>query len=222
MVDLRAFGLACALTAVGLAGCATDAQSADPARGAATGMPSPQSSPPSVPVSETTLTPPNASTDGPTEASTSPVIVSPAARRTARRFVRFARGLHSLGGVPFAEQVALGLGPTILTTVRRGDLANPRVWDLTMEGYAGRSGALNPFVALRKYGRQGVPAVISTGNHDHCASPPLPVPAEVTKDLQVVIQPSWDVIDSCLEWFSVDLFVRKGLIVAVTLSLFEP
>jgi hypothetical protein len=150
--------------------------------------------------------------------------VDPAVRRIAEAFETFA--MHpdatSVRLPPFADRVALGLGSTILATVPRAELALPATWDLVMEGYAGRSGALNPLAGIRRLVRKGGATVVSTGPHDHCASPPLPVPAGVTEDLQVVIQPSWDDLDSCLQWFSVDLFVRDGRVVAVTLSLFEP
>lgn len=213
MADPRLVGLArlvpVALIAVVAVGCGGEPKAVhDPAPSA------------TAPASSPTPTP----TPTPEESAAPTRAVPPRAQRIAGAFVEFAShpDAASVTGPPFADRVALGLGSTVLTTVPRSDLARPATWDLVMEGYAGRSGALNPLAGIRDLTSGGGTTVVSTGVHDHCASPPLPVPDEFTRDLEVVIQPSWDDIDSCLEWFSVDLFVRDDRIVAVTLSLFEP
>lgn len=187
------------------------------------GEPAPHASAPSPspPPSPTSATP----TTSPTEsASPTRPAVDPAVQRIADAFEELAKhpDATTAQGPPFADRVALGLGSTILATAARSELARPATWDLVLEGYAGRSGALSPIAGIRQFVARGGATVVSTGPHDHCASPPLPVADGYGQDLQVVIQPSWDDIDSCLEWFSVDLFVREGRIVAVTLSLFEP
>ena len=62
---------------------------------------------------------------------------------------------------------------------------------------------------------------IGVGPHRRCVSPPLPPPRSVAGLRHVSVQPRR--IDSCLQWFSVDMFVtRSGKIAAVTLDLYEP
>lgn len=50
----------------------------------------------------------------------------------------------------------------------------------------------------------------------------MPAPEGYADLRRVSIQPSEESTDSCLSWFTVDLFVNRGQVVAVTLDLYEP
>ena len=62
---------------------------------------------------------------------------------------------------------------------------------------------------------------IGVGPHNHCAGSARPAPAGYESLRRISIQPA--AIDSCLEWWTVDLFVTDdGLISAITYDLWEP
>jgi hypothetical protein len=126
-----------------------------------------------------------------------------------------APGPDTAAAVPLADQVRLGLGPDLLITRTREQLAQPRLWVLDRDDYAGYTGPFNPLDQLRKQG----PHTAVTGSHPHCAGKPRPAPAELSSARRVSTQPA---SQTCLDWYSVDLFVQDGLVVAVTLDLFEP
>lgn len=55
----------------------------------------------------------------------------------------------------------------------------------------------------------------------HCASPPVGPPTELVDMQQISIQPTG--IDTCVLWWTVDLFVNAdGKVVAITMDLWEP
>lgn len=55
------------------------------------------------------------------------------------------------------------------------------------------------------------------------ASPPVPAPREFKDYRRVSVQPSDSSIDSCLPWFTVDLFLdEQGSVALVTLDVWEP
>ena len=88
---------------------------------------------------------------------------------------------------------------------------------LELEAFRARTGpfsALEPLIDER-------PHVIVAGPHNHCASPPVPAPEGYEAHRRVSVQPAD--ATSCLEWFSVDLFLEAdGTIDAITLDLYEP
>jgi hypothetical protein len=97
------------------------------------------------------------------------------------------------------------------------DLQRPDAWVLQADGFRGHVG---PFSALDLMGKD-VATTISVGPHPHCASSPVPPPTSLVAARRVSVQPK--VVDSCLLWWTVDLFVSAaGRIEAVTLDLWSP
>jgi len=139
--------------------------------------------------------------------------------RLVGAFAAFARApdAGTLAGVPFAEKVRLGLSDRIVTERASLDLVRPDAWVLQEVPFRGRVG---PFSA-RDLLATNVPTTISVGPHPHCASPPVPPPADLVGSRRVSVQPTG--IDTCLLWWTVDLFVSPaGRIEAVTLDLWDP
>ncbi len=119
--------------------------------------------------------------------------------------------------VPFADEVALGLGDRVEQTVARAELAAPAAWVLDQKSYGGREG---PFSALETL-RSGSDAAVVSGPHNHCASPPRPALAGFDQMRRVSAQPTD--IDSCIDWWAVDLFLNTdGRIAAVLLDIWDP
>ena len=118
----------------------------------------------------------------------------------------------------FADEVQLGLGDELLQTRARDDLADPSAWEIAKPGFRGATG---PFSAYELLVKSRGDLTLNEGAHPRCASPPGAVPAGLESMRHQSIQPAKT--DSCLEWFSVDLFVNEdGEIAAVTLDLWEP
>jgi len=122
--------------------------------------------------------------------------------------------------VPFAPEVRLGAASRLLSTVDADDVDDPRAWVLRLEYFRGYSG---PFSALELVQDHGDGLTTSVGPHPHCAGPPVPAPHALDDLRRVSLQPSSRSVDSCLDWFTVDLFVDDaGTVRAVTLDLWEP
>lgn len=124
------------------------------------------------------------------------------------------------GRLPFAEEVQLGLGPDLHVARRFDELGEPEAWVIDVVEFRAFAG---PFSALELAAHADADdLVVSVGDHDHCASPPVPPPDGLTDLRRVSVQP--DLGDrSCVEWWTVDLFVADdGSIAAVTLDLYEP
>ena len=150
-----------------------------------------------------------------------------------RDFVEFAThpSEQTAAALPFATVVRLGLGRDLLTTVRGNDISDASKWVLDVEYFRATSG---PFNALRPVkttvnedrtepGGNGSPFKVSVGEHPHCASPPMAPPDGLQTLRRVSLQPADDTIDTCLRWFSVDLFLnQERRVVAVTLDVWEP
>ncbi len=136
-----------------------------------------------------------------------------------RALAEFARApsAGTLGAVPFAETVRLGLSDRLMTERASPDLVRPEAWVLSANPFRGRVGS---FSALEFLSRN-VPTTISVGPHAHCASPPVPPPTDLARLRRVSIQPKD--IDTCVVWWTVDLFVSSAnRIEAVTLDVWEP
>lgn len=119
--------------------------------------------------------------------------------------------------LPFAPEMALGLADDILVRVDATALADPQTWVLEKEPFRARTG---PYSALDLLATAGA-VDVTVGPHDHCASPPVPAPDGLEDLRRVAIQP----VDatSCIEWFTVDLFVDgDGVVHGITLDLYEP
>lgn len=155
----------------------------------------------------------------PTAASGPGGPVSAEERDLAEAFVAFARDPNpgTLAEVPFAEQVLVGLGPELAThrTHSASELADPAAWplDADFRAYVGPFSALDRIVDTDDLR-------ISGGPRAQCAATPLPVADDLEDLRQVTIQPND--IDSCLQWFAIDLFLDNGEIAAVVLDLYEP
>ena len=128
-----------------------------------------------------------------------------------------APGAGTLGAVPFADRVKLGLGDQLITERASLELLRPDAWVLQADRFRGHVG---PISALDLMGKD-VATTISVGPHSHCASSPVPPPTTLVGARRVSVQPKD--IDSCVLWWSVDLFVSAaGRIEAITLDLWNP
>lgn len=139
----------------------------------------------------------------------------------ADRFVAFAKDptAETLDALPMADQVSLGLGPTLLTTVPGQELLDPATWIMDVEEFRAYVGPFPILGSLETEDRWQV----EVGHHRHCAGDPMPVPDGLQSATQISIQPNEATIDSCLQWYTVDLFVgADDTIEAVTLDLWEP
>jgi len=136
-------------------------------------------------------------------------------------FVAFARSPteETFDAMPLTDEVALGLGPTLLKEVKAESLADPTEWELNVEefrAYVGGFSALRNLESLDDY-------VVTVGPHPHCASGPMDAPVGYEAMKRVSVQPVLGRNDSCLMWFTVDLFVDdSGEVAAITLDLWEP
>lgn len=180
---------------------------------------------------------PSAPTSAPTSMPSS-MPSSPAAgpsaddQDLARALVALAAspGPETLAAVRLAPEVALGLGRHLEPAQPRDRLARTSGWSIDAPSFRAYAG---PFNALELLAAQAAgppvgtargPAAfaVTVGPHPHCAGPPVPAPRGLEDLRRVSLQPAAGTIDGCLEWFSVDLFVDQGAIVAVTLDLWEP
>lgn len=141
-------------------------------------------------------------------------------RRVVKALVKFAqtRDAKNMAEVPVARNgLWLGLGRRLMVRRSAKELADPKIWQLRpglFRAYVGPFSALDLLEDRR-------PTVITVGPHPHCASPPMPPPADVSHLRRVSIQTRE--FQSCLQWSTVDLFLnRRGMIVAITLDLWEP
>jgi hypothetical protein len=139
-----------------------------------------------------------------------------------RTFLAFAAdpGPESAALVGFADVVHLGLGNTLRVELDRAQLADARKWSIEVEADELFRAGGGPFSALDIASRSTGDVQVSLGPHPHCASPPMPAPVEVAALRRVSAQGT---SDSCLSWWTVDLFVTpEGEVAAVTLDLWEP
>jgi len=124
-------------------------------------------------------------------------------------------------GSPFpalADTVILTLGPEIARSQTATALADPATWEFNdADGFRGYA---QPFSALDLLAA-GRPIEVTAGPHDHCAGPPITINEAFVGLRHLSIQPTD--ATSCLEWWTVDLFLNDDLEIAgVTLDLWEP
>jgi hypothetical protein len=148
---------------------------------------------------------------------------SPTARDRAivRKLVAFARSPSesTWSEVPFADRVALGLGPRLVETRPASELVDPRAWRLDARDFRGYVGPFSALELLAENRRLEV----SVGPHPHCVSPPVRPPRQVAYLRRLAAAPPPESGTSCLQWFTVDAFVTAdGRIAAVTLDAWEP
>lgn len=133
--------------------------------------------------------------------------------------------------LPLAPRVHLGLGPELVATRQAAELTHDGAWLLYQEDF---HAYLGPFSALRvlrhhvddaetsAIGAEGA-FEVTTGPRPACASRPNAAPAGYELHERLSLQPSRRTYDTCLLWFSVDLFLDEhDRIAAVTLDLWEP
>lgn len=118
--------------------------------------------------------------------------------------------------LPLATEVALGLGPDIDRAVAATALADPQNWVIDRQEFRAWSG---PFSVLDLIGE---PVTLSVGAHARCVDPPEEPPPGFETLRRVSLQPAN--ATSCLEWWSLDLFVDPGTgqVSAITLDLYAP
>lgn len=137
-------------------------------------------------------------------------------------FISFARspGPGTLAAIPFADQVRLGLADRLLVQRRSAELERPGSWVIDVECCF--RGGVGPYSALDLLKRASA-FTVSVGPHPHCVSAPVPPPPEVAGLRRVSVQPKQGPSDSCLQWWSVDVFLSPDRRVeAVTLDHYEP
>lgn len=143
-------------------------------------------------------------------------------RGVMRRFITFAATPTRAGAasVPLAAEVDLGLSDTLVKTLASTAASSPGAWALDIDGFRGsgrrRANALSLLAESKRLS-------VNVGEHAHCAAPPMPVPSALVGLGHVSAQPREATLQSCLDWFSVDLFVdQQGRVAGVTLDLWEP
>ena len=148
--------------------------------------------------------------------------VTPADEELVAAFLRLANapGFETAAAVPFADEVHLGLGPELRLIRTREELGDPEAWRIEVEDHF--RGWVGPFSALELAG-DAVGVTVSEGEHSHCASPPVPPPPTLVDLRRVSFQPDPVPDDTCIYWWTVDLFVNDdGEVEAVTLDRWEP
>lgn len=129
--------------------------------------------------------------------------------------------------LPLAPTVRLALGPEDIKSVPASQLTDPKTWQLDhpdghFRAYVGPFSALDLLAPRPGWAQTENPFVITAGPHPHCASPPVPPPTGTEGLRQVSIRPGPGVVDSCLAWSTVDLYLDDGLIQVISLDLYEP
>jgi len=122
----------------------------------------------------------------------------------------YARG-DSTAEIGFTDDASMWLGID-----HRAPVASD--WTITSDAWNGYGGPFDVLGPLR-----GEPDITITtvGPHGHCAGPPLALPADLRGLRRVSIQPAG--IDSCLQWYAIDLFLDgTGRVADVMLDLWEP
>ena len=149
--------------------------------------------------------------------------------RDVRAFVRFAvdPSPSTASKVPFAQTVQLGLGRDLQTQLDRQALANASNWTMPADDFRGHAGPLNPLALIAEHAEEtgftDREFKFTVGDHPHCAAPPIQGPRGYERFVRQSVQPTPNTLDSCLSWFTVDLFVdSRGQVEAVTLDVWEP
>lgn len=141
-------------------------------------------------------------------------------RRLAEEMFDLARSpsADTAPAVPFTPTVQLGLADQLLERVDRSALSDPSAWKLRLYGFRAYVG---PFSALDLLRDSRGSYDLSLRQHSACVGDVVQPPAPLSDLRQVSIEPGET--DSCLDWWSVDLFVdRDGQVAGVTLDLYEP
>jgi hypothetical protein len=129
-------------------------------------------------------------------------------------------------GIPFADEVWLGLGDELLERHPRDEVIDSISWGLDADAFRERVGPFSALEVLADWNVQpaGIlvrEALVLVGPHPRCASGPVAPPAQVAGLRRVSVQPvRWA---ACLSWWTVDFFFNDdGLIEAITLDFGDP
>jgi hypothetical protein len=132
-----------------------------------------------------------------------------------------------LDDVPLSpDGVWLGLADQLMVRMTPEELRRPGAWRLAAEAFRGFTGPFSARDHLASWGPESDrdfvrEASVTVGQHPHCASPPVPAPADVADLRRLSIQPVGEL--ACPAWWTVDLFVKPGgAIEAITLDRYEP
>lgn len=153
--------------------------------------------------------------------------------RLIRDLVSFAvdPSLETASRLPLANEVALGLSRDIEATLDMSDAADTSAWVIRAKYFRAYTGPFSALELIQRHAEEaGADSVggrgafqVSVGEHPHCASPPVPAPREFKDYRRVSVQPSRSSIDSCLSWFTVDVFLdEQRSVAAITLDIWEP
>ena len=138
----------------------------------------------------------------------------------AEAFIDFAREPSNTTLPRFDAELTLILGPERSAELAIADPSDPGAWfiDFAPSAFRGYIGTESPLTAIADVTEVDVqPGVRSRA----CATAALPLAADLIHFDYVSIQPVD--IESCLEWFAVDLLVNShGEIQVVLLDAYEP
>lgn len=140
----------------------------------------------------------------------------------AARFLDLAAspGPEGVEAFPFADRVALGLGPELYSDRSPQELEVLAGWTLDVDLFRGHAG---PFSILELAATSTAGTVTLVGDHPRCASQAQAPPVEVADLRRVAIEPDPAAIASCIQWWRIELYVTpNGQVAAVTLDLWEP
>jgi len=116
-----------------------------------------------------------------------------------------------------ADVLLVGLGDQLIEERTPAQLTDAAGWVFTLEGFRERGGLFSALETLLE--SDDIEVVV--GPHDLCGLPPQPISDRIEFASHLSLQPAG--IDSCLQWFTVDLFLDdSGTVVAIILDLAVP
>ncbi len=136
----------------------------------------------------------------------------------ASRFLELDVSQPDVDSLPLSpDGVVMGLGNAAMRTHTIAELADPANWSFESNEFRGRTGTFSALDVLAN----ADDTEIIVGTHNHCASPPAAVPEELRDARRLSVQPTG--IDSCLLWWTVDLFLDDGgNVVGIVFDTWEP
>ncbi|WP_300080039.1 hypothetical protein [Propioniciclava sp.] len=197
----------------------------------------PLSGVPAAPVTTAGVTTPAPPATAPTDLpaptlASLPPLTEDAARAHAAAFIAFARDPENspVAGLGLADRVLLGVGGELTEQVPQNRLATQAGWDTgdASTAHAERSGPFNAITTLRDHAARAEAAAFDTRmvvDYPSCNNPQehVAAPPSLADHVRVTIQPAADSVDSCIDWFAVDLYLSPDDRVAgVVLVLGSP
>ena len=134
------------------------------------------------------------------------------------RFLELNSSDPDVASLPLSpDGVVMGLGNVVVREHTAAELADPANWGFDSEGFRGRTGTFSALAVLSA----ATETETIVGTHNHCASPPTPVPEALRGARRLSVQPTG--IDSCIEWWTVDVFLDSGGdVVGIVFDTWEP